>query len=280
MTDFLLARLGFVTLITPGAVFLIICFIIPVALLLQQSFFDPDFTFDFYRKAFSSPVYLSVFKVSFEIALVSTALSLLASYPLAFALIIAPTRLRALMLGLILLPFWTNILIRCYAWMLVLQTKGMVNSVLTSSGILSAPAELVFNTTGVLIGMTHYLIPINTLMLYSSMKGIDLQLLNAAKGLGADPLRAFVNVFFPLSLPALKASAVLVFVIALGFFVTPALLGGRGDITVAMLISSYFSELLNWGFGSALATLLLIFTAALLILYYSFQRDAQDRRAK
>jgi ABC-type spermidine/putrescine transport system permease subunit I len=157
--------------------------------------------------------------------------------------------------------------------MLMLQTTGVVNGVLVDwLHVLTAPLPLVFNLTGVIIGMVHYLVPINILVLYSVMKAIDLRLLHAAKGLGANPLRAFVAVFIPLSMPGVRASAVLIFVISLGFFVTPALLGGRREITVAMLVSTYFSDVLYWGFGSALATVLLVFSLIGLSFYFAFQR--------
>jgi putative spermidine/putrescine transport system permease protein len=171
------------------------------------------------------------------------------------------------------------VLIRCYAWMLVLQTKGFINTLLVSwLEVLTAPLQLVFNLTGVVIGMVHYLVPINILVLFSVMKAIDLRLLQAAKGLGANPLRAFVLVFVPLSLAGVRAAAMLVFVIALGFFVTPALLGGRGEITIAMLVSTYFNDVLNWGFGSALATLLLVVSVVGLVGYFALQRTASATR--
>jgi putative spermidine/putrescine transport system permease protein/spermidine/putrescine transport system permease protein len=133
-----------------------------------------------------------------------------------------------------------------------------------------------FNLPGVIIGMVHYLLPIDILILYSAMKGIDLKLVQAAQGLGANPLRAFLTVFVPLSLPAVRAASLLIFVLALGFFVTPALLGGRGEITVAMLVSTYFSEVLDWGFGSALAAVLLAITMAGLCLHFALARRRAD----
>lgn len=271
--DRVVARYGFTILALPGFAFITLFFVVPVGLLLAQSLFDPDFTLRFYKRVLSSPDYLAVFWISFKIALITTVLSMMASYPVAYMLVVAPPLARSLMMALILLPFWTNVLIRCYAWMLILQTKGLINTLLVSwLGVLTAPAPLVFNLTGVIIGMVHYLVPINILVLYSVMKGIDLRLVQAANGLGANPLRAFLAVFVPLSLPGVRASAMLIFVISLGFFVTPALLGGRGETTVAMLVSTYFSDVLNWGLGSALAAILLLLTIAVLLLYFAFQR--------
>jgi putative spermidine/putrescine transport system permease protein len=264
---------GPILLAAPGVAVLVLFFAVPVGLILAQSVLDPGFTLRYYAQIFAAPEYLLVFGISFKIALVATLFSTLASYPVAYFLVIAKPAVRALILTCVLLPFWTNVLIRCYAWMLVLQTTGLINTILVDwLALISAPLPLVYNFTGVIIGMVHYLIPIDVLILYSVMKGIDLRLVQAAKGLGASPLRAFIEIFVPLSVAGVRASVMLVFVISLGFFVTPALLGGRTEITVAMLVSTYFSDVLNWGFGSALAALLLILTAAGLGLYFAAQR--------
>jgi putative spermidine/putrescine transport system permease protein len=273
-------RAGPVWLLLPGVAFLALFFVVPVGLILVQSLFDPEPTLRFYRQLFGGPDYLTVLWISIKIALITSALSMVASYPVAYLLVVAPPVLRAVMMIFILLPFWTNVLIRCYAWMLVLQTKGLVNTMLVSwLQVIDQPLPLVFNLTGVVIGMVHYLVPIHVLVLYSVMKTIDLRLLQAAKGLGAGPLRAFVEVFMPLSWGGIRASTTLVFVIALGFFVTPALLGGRGETTVAMLVSTHFQDALNWGFGSALAMVLLGLTLLGLVLRYAVQRDQAEGRA-
>jgi ABC-type spermidine/putrescine transport system permease subunit I len=272
-TDRLLGRLGPAMLALPGIAFILLFFVVPVGLILLQSVLDPGFTLAFYRRLFSASEYLTVFSITFKIALITSLVSMLVSYPVAYLLVVAPPAVRSVMLTVILLPFWTNILIRCYAWMLMLQTTGVLNGLLVNwLHVFAVPLPLVFNLTGVIIGMVHYLVPINILVLFSVMKAIDLRLLQAAKGLGANPLRAFVTVFVPLSMPGVRASAMLIFVISLGFFVTPALLGGRREITVAMLVSTYFSDVLNWGFGSALATVLLAFSLIGLSFYFAFQR--------
>jgi putative spermidine/putrescine transport system permease protein len=271
--DHLLGRFGPTLLALPALVVIVLFFLIPVGLILAQSVLDPAPTTRFYVQLFTTPEYLTVFLISFKIALLTSAISMVASYPVAYLLVIAPPPVRSIMLTLILLPFWTNVLIRCYAWMLMLQTKGLVNTLLVGwTHLFAAPLLLVFNFTGVIIGMVHYVVPINILVLYSVMKAIDLRLVQAAKGLGANPLRAFAAVFVPLSLPGVRAAAMLIFVISLGFFVTPALLGGRTEITAAMLVTTYFSDVLNWGFGSAIATVLLVVTVIGLCLYFAFQR--------
>ncbi len=267
-------RLGTTLLLLPGVAFLALFFLLPVGLILAQSLFDPGFTLRFYAQLFSGPDYLAVLWVSVKIALVTSALSLVLSYPVAYLLVVARPGVRAVMLGFVLLPFWTNLLIRCYAWMLMLQTKGFVNTALVSwLHVLTEPLPLMFNFTGVVIGMVHYLVPINILVLYSVMGTIDLRLVQAAQGLGANPLRAFALVFVPLSLPGVRAASLLIVVIALGFFVTPALLGGRTETTIAMLVNTYFGDVLNWGFGSALAALLLAVAIGGLVGSFAMQRE-------
>lgn len=272
--DRLLDRYGGIVLAAPGVAFSVVFFLVPVGIILIQSVVDQGFTLAFYARLFSAPEYLDVFSITFKVALITSAISLAVSYPVAYLLVLASPAVRAVMLTTILLPFWTNVLIRCYAWMLILQTNGVVNDFLVNwLHVFTAPLPLVFNLTGLVIGMTHYIVPINILVLYSVMKAIDLRLLQAAKGLGANPLRAFVTVFVPLSMPGVRASGMLIFVIALGFFVMPALLGGNREITVAMLVSTYFTEILNWGFGSALAVALLAFSLVGLFFYFMFQRN-------
>lgn len=264
------ARATSLWLIAPGFAFLFLVFAVPIGLLLSRSLFDPALTFEHYVRMVAVPQYVEVFWISLEIAAFSTILSLVCGYPLAYVLVRAGPTLRAVLMAFVLLPFWTNILVRCYAWMLVLQTKGVVNTLLVDwVGIASEPLPLMYNLPGVIIGMVHYLLPPMVLILYSVMGSIDMRLVEAAQGLGANPWRAFWRVFVPLSMPGVRAATVLVFILGLGFFVTPALLGGRQEITVAMLINEQFSELLDWGFGSALAVALLVLTLLGLWVYYA-----------
>jgi putative spermidine/putrescine transport system permease protein len=269
-----LVRFGPAALWLPGVAFMTAFFLVPVGWIVAQSVLDPDFTLKFYARLAGAPEYALVLWISVKIGLISTLFTMLAGYPVAYLLVIARPTARALMLAFVLLPFWTNILVRCYAWMLVLQTKGLVNTALIDwFGVIASPLPLLFNLTGVIIGMVHYLLPIAILTLYSGLKTIDLRLVRAAQGLGANPLRAFAAVFLPLSLPTVRATTMLVFVLSLGFYVTPALLGGRTEITVAMLVSTYFSDVLNWGFGAALAVLLLAVTLVGLSIYFALERN-------
>jgi putative spermidine/putrescine transport system permease protein len=264
-------RYGARLLLLPGFLFLLLAFAAPILLLLSRSVFDPALTLAHYVRVFEVPEYLHVLSNSFQIAALATVLSLAAGYPLAYVLNRASPTWQAIIFTLVLLPFWTNILVRCYAWILVLQNKGVINQTLVEwLGILTRPVPLVFNFTGTVIGMVHYLLPPMVLILFSVMRAIDLRLVEAAQSLGANPWCAFWRIFVPLSMPGVRGATTLIFILGLGFFVTPALMGGRKEITVAMLIDTQFSELLNWGFGSALAVVLLAVTLLGLTVYYWF----------
>ncbi len=250
-------------------------FAVPVALILRQSFLAPGFTLEFYRRIATVPVYGLVFWISFKIAILSAIASMAASYPVAYTLLVVRPLTRSIMLAVILVPFWTNVLIRCYAWILILQKNGAANTLLVDwLHLVSQPLPLLFNLASVLIGLVHYLVPVNILVLYTAMQRIDLRLLKAAQGLGADPLKAFAAVFLPLSMPGVWAAATLIFVVALGFFVTPALLGGSHEITIAMQVDTYFTETVDWGLGSALAATLLALALAGIGLSRLFQSRA------
>jgi putative spermidine/putrescine transport system permease protein len=267
-------------LLLPGVILLIAAFLTPIALLLSRSLFDPGFTTEHYLHLFAVPEYLSVLGFSLKLAAITTALTLALGYPYAYVLTTVSPLWQGVLISIVLLPFWTNILVRCYSWMLILQTKGLLNTALVDwLGLAARPIPMMYNFVGVSVGMVHYLLPPMVLILFSVMRGIDGRLVQAAAGLGAAPARAFWRVFVPLSMPGVRAACVLVFVLSLGFFVTPALLGGRRDVTIAMLIDTQITELVNWGFGSALAVALLAVTIAGLVVYYrAFDRHPEAAR--
>ena len=254
-------------LLLPALAWLTLLFLVPIARLFYLSFFGPGFTLRNYAKLITEPSYLKILLNTFEISLTVTVLALLLGYPVAFLLATARPRAAALMLACIMLPLWTSVLVRTYAWMVLLGRRGVVNEALTVLDLLHDPLPLLYNRTGVTIGMVHVLLPFMILPLYSVMKGIDVELLKAAQNLGANARQSFLRVYLPLSLPGIGAGCLLVFVTALGFFITPALLGGRGDMMISMLIETQVRELLNWEFASALAVTLLAFTAAILAIY-------------
>ena len=259
-------------MLLPATLVLFGGFVVPTAMVLTRSVFDPTATLHNYAHMVATPVFAEVFVLTVWLAAVSTALALLFSYPLAYVLALSKGGRRSLLLLLVLLPFWTNILVRCYAWMLVLQVRGLVNLTLVDwLGLIPRPLPLMFNFAGALIGMVHYLMPVAVLLLDSTMRAADIRLSRVATSLGARPWRAFVFVFMPQTYAGLRAAALLSFISALGSFIIPALLGGPRNLTLAMLIDSEFTETMDWGFGSALGAVLLVTTLLLLAAYYATQ---------
>ncbi|UGY11300.1 ABC transporter permease [Phyllobacterium pellucidum] len=184
---------------------------------------------------------------------------------------------RQLLLGAVLLPLWTSLLVRTAAWFILLQDRGPINSMLTYLGIISAPLPLIFNRTGVIIAMTHVLLPFMVLPIFSVLIGIPKNLMPAAASLGAHPLRAFLSVLLPLSLRGVVSGALLVFMSALGYYITPALIGGAKDQMISSVIAYYATGAANWGMAGALGLVLL---AATMILYAIYLRLSSDREAR
>ncbi|MDP6704800.1 MAG: ABC transporter permease [Alphaproteobacteria bacterium] len=204
------------------------------------------------------------------IALVVTLACILLGYPVAFMIATAPPRLAKLLILLVLLPFWTSLLVRTAAWVIVLQKAGIVNDALIGLGLVEEPLALIFNRTGVYIAMVHILLPFMILPLFSVMKGIPGDHVRAAASLGAKPWAAFLSVYFPQTLPGLAAGCLLVYVIALGFYITPMLIGGGSDQMLAYLIAEFATNTANWGLAGALAMVLLVCIAVLYPLYQRF----------
>ena len=194
---------------------------------------------------------------------------LILGYPIAYLLSSVSERNRNLLMILVIIPLWTSILVRNYAWMVLLGRRGVFNSILTGLGVIDAPIRMLYNIFSVHIGMVHMMMPFMILALLGVMSGIDRSLLKVAESLGASRFQAFVRIFVPLSLPGVGAGSLLVFIFSLGFFITPALLGGRGSTMISMLIEQQVS-LLNWGFASALSLLLLVVTVLFFLLYSRF----------
>ncbi len=251
----------------PAIVVLVVFFVIPLITFLWQSLFDPDFTLEHYVRAFTRPIYV---KILWRTLLVSTYTAigcLVIGYPVAFVMAHSSGWLRMAVVALVLIPFWTNILVRMFAWMALLGRHGVFNENLIALGIIDRPIPMLFNEFSVLVGMIHFMLPYMILPIYSVMTGIPRDLTDAAANLGANAYRAFWRVYFPLSLPGVGAGCLLVFIISLGFFVTPALLGGPKNTMLAQIIELEISDTLNWGFGAALSTILLTVTIALYALY-------------
>jgi putative spermidine/putrescine transport system permease protein len=214
-----------------------------------------------------SAVYLPAFARTVWISAVVTLICLLLGYAVAWRLATLPPRQSARLMLLVIIPFWTSLLVRVTAWYVLLQPGGVINSLLLSSGMISQPVPLVFNRIGVLIGMTHVLLPYMILAIYSVMKSVPPTYMRAAQSLGAHPVTAFVRVYLPQTLPGVGAGCFLVFVLALGYYITPALLGGAGDEMISQLIAQQTNQLLNWGLAGALSGYLVIFTVVFYLIF-------------
>jgi ABC-type spermidine/putrescine transport system permease subunit I len=259
-------------LAVPALALLAILFAYPVLRLMALSLEGGSLVW--YAKALGESLYLEVLWITVRIAVIVTAVTLLLSYPVAYFLATTTRVYAALGFALVILPLWTSILVRTYAWMVLLGRNGVVNKSLIALGAIEEPLPLLHNELGVVIGMVHVLMPYMVLPIYAAMRRVDLDLLQAAEGLGAGTFRIFRRVFLPLSAQGIYAGCILVFVLSLGFFITPALLGGGRVIMIAVLIEQQVREVLNWPFASALATVLLVATMA---IYGIAQRATGER---
>jgi putative spermidine/putrescine transport system permease protein len=255
----------------PILLFLLAAFVYPVAQLLWLSFFGKTdtFTTEHYYRLFTAPVYFTVLRNTFEIAGWTTLLCVVGGYPIAYLLATTTNRTRNSLILWVLLPFWTSFLVRTFAWIVLLGRRGALNNLLESAGLIEAPLTLLFNMTGVMVGMVHALMPLAVLTMLSVMETIDRNLMPAASTLGARGGQAFWRIYFPLSLPGVAAAGLLVFITALGFFITPALLGSPRQTMITQVVIQQVEEMLNYPFAGAIAMLLL---ATALFVFYLYDR--------
>lgn len=212
-------------------------------------------------------IYLDIFARTFWMSLVITAICLVLAYPLAYLLANLPTRQGNLLMILVLLPFWTSILVRVAAWIVLLQSGGLINSALISLGIIEQPLQLVFNRSGVYVAMVHIMLPFMILPIYSVMKGISPSYMRAAVSLGCHPFASFWRVYFPQTLAGVGAGCLLVFILSIGYYITPALLGSPNDQMISYFVAFYTNTTINWGMATALGGLLLAATLVLYVVY-------------
>jgi len=249
-------------LLLPSLLLLLAIFIFPLAVVLSRSFTEPHAGFGNYVALWQSRAFRNILINTFEIAAWTTVICLLLGYPFSYQLAGLPKRWAQPLLGLCMIPFFTAILARLYAWTLILGDAGVLNSYLIDWGVVQQPISLLFNRVGVIIGMVHVMLPYMVIVLYSQMVGIDRSLIEAATSLGASPFAGFRRVFLPLSMPGTYAGTLLVFIISLGFFVTPAVLGGGRDVTIATFVRQEIG-VLAWGAATAMSMVLLVVTVGL-----------------
>ncbi len=223
-------------------------------------------SFDNYTRL-ADPLYLDVLWTSFRMAALTTAICIVAGYPVAYFLARSRARLRSFLLFLLLVPFWTNFLIRIYAWMILLRTEGLLNRALVGLGILPEPVRIMYTPTAVMIAMVYEFLPFMVLPLYTSLEKIEVHLFEAASDLYARPARTFWRVTLPLSLPGVIAGTILVFIPTMGMFVVPDLMGGARTALVGNLVQRQFLAARDWPFGSAASMVLMLLTLAATLIY-------------
>lgn len=217
----------------------------------------------------SARIYVQLYTKTLRMALIITLLCVLLGYPLAYYLATAPPMTANMLMVLVLLPFWTSLLVRTTAWIALLQTNGVVNSVFMAIGLTGEPLEMLYTQFATIIAMTHILLPFMVLPLYSVMKGIDPSYMRAAMSLGSPPIPAFFRVYFPMTMPGLSAGALLVFIISVGYYITPALVGGTDGQMISNIIAFHMQQSNNWELAAALGTLLLV---VIIVLYWVYDR--------
>ena len=252
-------------LLLPTLLLLVLIFLYPLAVVLSRSFTEPHLGLQNYVALYWSQAFRNILVNTFEIAGWTAAICLLLGYPFSYQLARLPKHWAQPLLGLCMIPFFTAILARLYAWTIILGDAGVINTYLLQWGIILHPISLLFNRTAVIIGMVHVMLPYMVIVLYSQMVGIDRSLLDAATSLGASPFAGFRRVFLPLSMPGTYAGTLLVFIISLGFFVTPAVLGGGRDVTIATFVRQEIG-VLDWGAATAMSMVLLLVTVGLFFL--------------
>jgi putative spermidine/putrescine transport system permease protein len=281
MADARREQIVLLALAAPALALVAAFLIMPVGWLFWLSLFDAagNLSLENYVRLVTSRTYYNSFVTTFAVSGLVTALCILLGYPLAYFLSELPRRTATIMLVAVILPYWTSILVRTYAWLILLQRQGLLNESLASIGVIDEPLSLMHNFTGTVIGMTHIMLPFFVLPVYASMRSIDRLYMTAAASMGATPSRAFLNIFVPLAMPGLLAGAFLVFVLCIGFYVTPAILGGGRIIMVAQQIERSIALYNNWGAASSLAVALLVLTALVLLSAARLTRLAGKRPA-
>lgn len=271
-------------MISPVVLWMGILFIIPLLLVLGVSFFtrssfggiELPITFENYFR-FVDPLYLRITWVSCVLAFLTTFLCLLIGYPFAYIIARSPLRFRNILLLLVIVPFWTNSLIRTYAWIVLLRTEGVINSFLLKVGIIHEPLSLLYNEFAVLVGLVYTMLPFMILPLYASIEKLDRSHLEAASDLGAKPWQTFIKITLPLTTPGIVAGSLLVFIPSLGLFFIPDLMGGSKAILIGNLIKNQFLMARDWPFGSAASIILMGMTLLFILVYLRFTGDKSGK---
>lgn len=258
----------------PGMFWLIVFFAVPIGLVLVYSFYtfseglmSAVLTFDNYVRALVTDVYRQVLLKSLRYGLIVAIACLVVGYPVAYLLARVATKRRHLLFIALIIPFWTSIVVRTFAWKIVLGTNGLVNFALRDLGLIDLPIKFLYTEAAVLVGLTHVFLPFMILPLYAVLEKIDPALEEAAMDLGAGRIRTFLKVVLPLSLPGLSTGCMLVFILTIGSYLTPDILGGPGELMISNIIRNEYYVTFNWPFGGALASIFLVITLAMIMAY-------------
>ncbi|MDQ0393378.1 ABC transporter permease [Labrys monachus] len=242
----------------PAAVLAIALYVFPIVQVLALSFLEPKPGFGNYVSLLGNAAIGRVVRTTIVVSALTTAITLVLSYIVAFAIVHMPRERRRVALFLVMVPFWISVLVRAFSWITILRRNGVLNSALVEAGAIQEPLDLVYNQLGVVIGMVHYMMPFAILLLVANLDDIDRRIIQAARSLGAQPATVFWRVWLPLSLPGLSIATLFTFIFSLGFLVTPALLGAGRVLMIAEYISVQISSTLRWGVATALSTLMLL----------------------
>lgn len=262
-------------LLLPPTLWLVIFFIILLVIVLIYSFLERgtyggitwEFTLRNYQRLVND-LYLNIFARSLGLAALTTLICLIIGYPLAFFIATASPRWRNLLLFLVIIPFWTNFLVRTYAWMIILRSEGLINTVLQSLNLIQEPLNLLFTPFAVIVGLIYGYLPFMILPLYAILERFNFSLVEAAQDLGANDIKTFFRIILPLTSPGILAGSILVFIPALGAFITPDILGGAKTVMIGNLIQNQFLQARHWPFGSALSMGLILLVLIPVILYF------------
>lgn len=252
---------------------LFVCATMMISLLnfIPRSFLHQgSFTTEYFVKVLTEPLYLQVLKNTLLTGVIVTIIALLLAYPMAYLSVTSPYRwVRTIITGGVLIPYWISMLVRIFAWQVILQTNGLVNQLLQYLHITSAPIQILYTEAAVVISLVHILLPYMFMSIQSNMEGIDRNLMTAAHGMGARPKRAFLDIFLPLSVPGIFSGSLMVFVLALGFYIAPALLGGADNMMMSNLVETNMNNF-NWSLASALSVELLVIVFAIIAIAFKF----------
>jgi spermidine/putrescine transport system permease protein len=268
---------GLITfLLTPTLFWLILFFVLPLVIVLVVSFskrsllgvVEYDFNLNNYVRAFGQTVYLSILWKSTWLAIVNTVLCLLIAYPFSFFIARQTPSRQTILIFLVMVPFWTNFLIRTYALIFIVRDTGLINTVLMELGIINEPLTMMFTQGAVLLGMVYGYLPFAILPLYASIEQLDFRYVQAAQDLGADGVRVFFRIILPLTMPGVVAASIITFIPTLGAYVTPDLMGGGSTFLIGNLLQQQFMTVRDWPFGSALGIILMIMVLVATMIYF------------